>query len=150
MNDRLPIRLKALHLTFKAQPQSQALMHAPRLLSPGYPRAEPGEAAFSWPLHQGLKAPNQEPYPGSSCHSSAVMNATGIHEDAGSSPGLTQWFKDLVLLWLWYRLTAAAPVQPLAWELLYATRAALKIYLYIYIYINYIYIVLNYVPDIYI
>ena len=27
---------------------------------------------------------------------------------------------DLVLLWLWRRPEAAAPIQPLAWELLYA------------------------------
>ena len=33
---------------------------------------------------------------------------------------------DLVLLWLWCRLAAVAPVQPLAWELLYATPVALK------------------------
>ena len=29
-------------------------------------------------------------------------------------------------LWLWYRLAAAAPTGPLAWELSYATCTALK------------------------
>ena len=33
---------------------------------------------------------------------------------------------DLSLLWLWYRAAAAAPVQPLAWQPLYAAHAALK------------------------
>ena len=33
---------------------------------------------------------------------------------------------DLVLLWLWYRLAAAAPIQPLAQELPYPMGAALK------------------------
>ena len=33
---------------------------------------------------------------------------------------------DLVLPWLWRRSAAAAPIQPLAWELPYATGAALK------------------------
>ena len=33
---------------------------------------------------------------------------------------------DLALLWLWCRLAAAAPVQPLVWELPYALGAALK------------------------
>ena len=33
---------------------------------------------------------------------------------------------DLALLWLWGRLTAAAFIQPLAWELPYAAGAALK------------------------
>ena len=33
---------------------------------------------------------------------------------------------DPMLLWLWCRPAAAAPIQPLAWELPYATGAALK------------------------
>ena len=33
---------------------------------------------------------------------------------------------DPVLLWLWHRLAAVAPVGPLAWKLPYAVRAALK------------------------
>ena len=33
---------------------------------------------------------------------------------------------DLVLLWLWYRLAAVAPVRPLAWEPPYTVGAALK------------------------
>ena len=30
------------------------------------------------------------------------------------------------VLWLWYRLAVAAPIQPLAWELPYAIGVALK------------------------
>ena len=33
---------------------------------------------------------------------------------------------DLVLLWLWRRLAATAPIRPLAWEPPYAVGAALK------------------------
>ena len=33
---------------------------------------------------------------------------------------------DPMLLWLWRRLAATAPIIPLAWELPYATGAALK------------------------
>ena len=33
---------------------------------------------------------------------------------------------DLALLWLFPRLAAAAPIQPLAWKLPYATDATLK------------------------
>ena len=49
-----------------------------------------------------------------------------IQEDVRSIPGLTQWVKDLVLLWLWCRLVTAALIQPLAWELPYAADAAPK------------------------
>ena len=39
----------------------------------------------------------------------------------GCRPGL-----DLTMLWLWCRPAAEAPIGPLAWELPYAARAALK------------------------
>ena len=55
-----------------------------------------------------------------------VMNPTGIYEDAGLIPGLTQCIKDLALLWLWCRLAAAGPIQSLAWEPPYAIGVALK------------------------
>ena len=73
-----------------------------------------------------------------------VKNLTSVHEDVGLIPGPARWIKGLALLqgvalgckccsdstllwlWLWCRLAAAAPVRPLAWELPYATGAALK------------------------
>ena len=53
-------------------------------------------------------------------------NLTRNHEVAGSTPGLTQWVEDLVLLWLWYRPAATAPIGLLSWEPPYAVGAALK------------------------
>ena len=71
-----------------------------------------------------------------------IRNLISIHKDVGLIPGLAQWVKgsgvivrcsvghrqglDLALLWLWHRLMATAQIQPLAWELPYAMRVALK------------------------
>ena len=66
-----------------------------------------------------------------------------VCEDVNLIPGLAQQVKDLALLqgateitdaakiwccclWLWHRMAAKAPIQPLAWELPYAVGVALK------------------------
>ena len=61
-----------------------------------------------------------------------LMNPTSNHEVVGSIPGLAQWVygsgvamscgvgcrrgSDPMLLWLWHRSAATAPIGPLAWE----------------------------------
>ena len=56
-----------------------------------------------------------------------LTNPTKNHVVAGSVPALAQWVNDPALLWLWRRLVAAAPIQPLAWEPPYAAGAAQEI-----------------------
>ena len=46
-------------------------------------------------------------------------------KDASLILALAQWVKDPILLWLWCRLAAVAPIQPLAREHPYAVGAAL-------------------------
>ena len=60
-----------------------------------------------------------------------VTSLASSHKNVGLIPGLTWWVKDPVCVamsaaWIWLWLAAAAQIQPLAWELPYATCAALK------------------------
>ena len=81
---------------------------------------------------------------GSSGRGAVETKPTRNHEVSGLTPGLTQWVKDLalpwavscgvcgrqdsdlVLLWLWCRPAAVAPIRPLAWEPPYAAGMALR------------------------
>ena len=58
-------------------------------------------------------------------HSLASLTALRIWHCCELWCRLQIWL-DLVLPWLWCRPAAAAVIQPLAWELLYATGVALK------------------------
>ena len=72
---------------------------------------------------------------GSSCCDSVIMSLTSVHEDEGLIPGHScheLWCRSQtqlgsgVLLWLWCRPAAAAPIGPLAWELPYAVGGVLE------------------------
>ena len=54
------------------------------------------------------------------------MNLTNVHEATCLITGLIPRVGDPVLLWLWCRPAAVAPIQLLAWELPYAAGPAVK------------------------
>ena len=58
------------------------------------------------------------PLPCSVGWGSSVVTSCGVDLRHGSD-----------LVWLWHRLAATAPIQPLAWELAYAVGMALKSFL---------------------
>ena len=55
----------------------------------------------------------------------ALFSGNGSSITASGGVGLRRC-SDLTLLWLWRKPAAVAPIRPLAWELPYATGAALK------------------------
>ena len=59
------------------------------------------------------------------CHNLQCTNAPRILCCCGCVIGCRH-SSDLALLWMWRRLAAAALIQPLAWELPYATGVAVK------------------------
>ena len=59
-----------------------------------------------------------DPWPCSVGQGSSVAVSCGVGHSLGLGPAL---------LWLWCRPAAVAPIQPLAWELPYATPAAITI-----------------------
>ena len=65
---------------------------------------------------------------GWSCCSRSAMNESDWHPRGHrfDPQSLIHWVKDLVLLWLWHRPAATAPIRPLAWELPYAEGVAIK------------------------
>ena len=70
--------------------------------------------------HTGIDfAPKRIAFLGVSMVAQQVKNLTNITEGVGSISGLARWLPqaafwiwDPTLLWLWYRLPAAAPVHP--------------------------------------
>ena len=57
------------------------------------------------------------PWPCSVGQGSSIAMSCAVGHRCGSDPEL---------LWVWHRLAAVGPIQPLVWELPYATNAALK------------------------
>ena len=76
-------------------------------------------------MAQGVKNPTQcsegcrfDPWPHSVGEAFGVAVSCGLDHRCNADP---------LFLWLWCSLAAVAPIQPLAWELPYATCTALKI-----------------------
>ena len=62
---------------------------------------------------------------GGSCCGSVEVNLISVYEDAGSTPGLAQWVKDLACCELWYRTQTWLRTH-IAVEPPYAMNVALK------------------------